>query len=71
MKHFNSVRKYGAGLALATLAASSAMAADPYAAITAAVDFDAVTPVIIAAAAALAIVFVLRKGVRLALSMIK
>jgi len=71
VKHFNSVRKYGAGLALATLAASSAMAADPYAAITAAVDFDAVTPVIIAAAAALAIVFVLRKGVRLALSMIK
>ncbi|MDY6948553.1 MAG: hypothetical protein SXG53_22860 [Pseudomonadota bacterium] len=70
MKHFNSVRKYGAGLAL-SLVATSVFAADPYAAITAAVDFDGVTPVIIAAAAALAIILVLRKGVRFALSMVK
>jgi hypothetical protein len=70
VKHMNSVRKFGAGLAL-SLVAASAFATDPYASITAAVDFDGVTPVIIAAAAALAVVFVLRKGVRLALSMIK
>lgn len=70
MKHFNSVRK-GFGVVVAMLVTGSAFAADPYAAITAAVDFDGVTPVVIGAAAALAIIFVLRKGVRLALSMIK
>lgn len=44
---------------------------DPYAGITAAIDFDAVGTVVAAAGAALALVFVLRKGVRLALGMIK
>lgn len=71
MKHFNSARKYGAVLALSVVAATANATPDPYAGITSAIDFDGVTPVILAAAAALAVVFVLRKGVRLALSMIK
>lgn len=59
-------------IALGTLGAVSAFATpDPYAGITSAIDFDAVGVVVAAAGAALAIVFVLRKGVRLALGMIK
>lgn len=68
MKNYNRLL-----LASGTLLASGVALAtpDPYAGITAAIDFDAVGTVVAAAGAALAVVFVLRKGVRLALGMIK
>lgn len=65
-----SVRNVSTGLVL-SLVGGVAAASDPYAAITSAIDFSDVTTVIIAAAAALAAVYVLRKGVRMALSMAK
>lgn len=69
MKHFNRFGFATAGVLLSTLALATPP--DPYAGITDAVDFSAVGTVVAAVGAALAIVLVLRKGVRLALGMIK
>lgn len=70
MKNFNR----GLLVAVAALVAPALALAtppDPFAGIVDAIDFTAVGTVVAAAGAALAIVLVLRKGVRLALGMIK
>lgn len=69
MKHINRLTAIVVGSLVSAFA--FATPPDPYAGITAAIDFEAVGTVVAAAGAALAVVFVLRKGVRLALGMIK
>lgn len=73
MKHFNQVRKFGAGLALSLVAVSAALAtpAGDYDAITEAVDWTSAGTALGVIAAALALVLVIRKGLKLVLGMIK
>jgi hypothetical protein len=69
MKMFNQVRKYGVGAALVSVTAP-AFAGSPYASITAAVDWADVSTGIVAIAALIAAVLVVKRGSGMLLRMI-
>lgn len=75
MKHFNTVRKYlmpAFTVGTAVLLAPAAFAAGPdYSVISDAVDFSAIDDVVLSVAAALAGIYVIIKGVRIAMSFVK
>jgi len=64
------LRALSAGAAILAMG-SAAMAASPYDVITDAVDFTAVSPVVYAVAGALAGIYVIIKGVKVALAFVR
>lgn len=75
MKHFNQVRKYGARVLAVGVGAALAVPAfatgPDYSELTGAINFDSIAPIVLGAGAALLTLFVIIKGVKIVIGMVR